>query len=83
MQLVHGRLNRPEKRNLHKCFDRHVNNVPPLEFTRVDVNSRPRRGDLRASTRGEYSRQCEIALTHVVTAVSLACQDGCCLRHPL
>ena len=46
MQLVHGRLNRPEKRNLCKCFDRHVNNFPPLEFTRVNVNS-----ILAASTR--------------------------------
>jgi len=68
VQLVHGRLNRPEKRNLRKCFDGHVNNFPPLEFTRVNVNSilaASTRGDLPASTRGEYSRQCEIALTHL------------------
>ena len=37
MQLLHGRLNRPEKCNLRKCFDRPVNNVPPLEFTRGDL----------------------------------------------
>ena len=58
MQLVHGRLNRPEKRNLRKCFYRHVNNVPPLEFTRVNVNS-----ILAASSRqlaGEYSRRASV-----------------------
>jgi len=55
MQLVHGRLNRPEKCNLCKCFGRHVNNVPPLEF---GIHSR----QCEQYTR----RQCEMAVTVMV-----------------
>ena len=43
--------------------------------TRREYSPASTRGDLRASTRGEYSRQCEIALRRVQYMVTNVLQD--------